>query len=165
MVSVRSRLRRRRGRAGASADKWRRAHQRRYGPTRRPGEAAQPRTSRPARSPDWTAEGDAFEGQPIEGDTVRRRRGDMQSGHAGPVLGRHLRERRRRAPGHADVRAVPRHEAVRQLPGRRAARARRRASSSSAATPARSSSGPRATIARTWSGSSSTCRRTWARRS
>lgn len=32
---------------------------------------------------DWTAEGDAFAGQPIEGDTVRRRRGDMASDHAG----------------------------------------------------------------------------------
>ena len=32
---------------------------------------------------DWKAEGAAFEGQPIEGDTVGRRRGDMHSGHAG----------------------------------------------------------------------------------
>ncbi len=32
---------------------------------------------------DWTAEGDAFRGQPIEGDTVHRRRGDMHSRHAG----------------------------------------------------------------------------------
>ena len=37
---------------------------------------------------DWTAEGsafagNAFEGQPIEGDTVRARRGDMISAHAG----------------------------------------------------------------------------------
>ena len=32
---------------------------------------------------DWTAEGDAFRGQPIEGDTVNRRRGDMHSRHAG----------------------------------------------------------------------------------
>jgi putative membrane-bound dehydrogenase-like protein len=32
---------------------------------------------------DWTAEGDAFRGQPIEGDTVHRRRGDMSSRHAG----------------------------------------------------------------------------------
>ena len=32
---------------------------------------------------DWTAEGSAFEGQPIEGDAVSRRRGDMHSGHAG----------------------------------------------------------------------------------
>jgi putative membrane-bound dehydrogenase-like protein len=32
---------------------------------------------------DWTAEGSAFEGQPIEGDTVSLRRGDMHSGHAG----------------------------------------------------------------------------------
>ena len=32
---------------------------------------------------DWTAEGSAFEGQPIEGDTVSRRRGDMHSGHVG----------------------------------------------------------------------------------
>ncbi len=42
---------------------------------------------------DWTAEGDAFKGQPIEGDTVHRRRGDMHSRHAGPVLGRHVRDR------------------------------------------------------------------------
>ncbi len=32
---------------------------------------------------DWTAEGDAFQGQPVEGDLVSRRRGDMKSGHAG----------------------------------------------------------------------------------
>jgi putative membrane-bound dehydrogenase-like protein len=32
---------------------------------------------------DWTPEGDAFRGQPVEGDTVHRRRGDMHSGHAG----------------------------------------------------------------------------------
>jgi putative membrane-bound dehydrogenase-like protein len=32
---------------------------------------------------DWTAEGTAFQGQPTEGDTVSRRRGDMHSGHVG----------------------------------------------------------------------------------
>jgi putative membrane-bound dehydrogenase-like protein len=32
---------------------------------------------------DWTAEGDAFRGQPIKGDTVARRRGDMKSRHQG----------------------------------------------------------------------------------
>ena len=32
---------------------------------------------------DWMADGPAFAGQPIRGDTVRARRGDMQSGHAG----------------------------------------------------------------------------------
>ena len=32
---------------------------------------------------DWTASGDAFRRQPIEGDTVSRRRGDMQSRHQG----------------------------------------------------------------------------------
>jgi len=32
---------------------------------------------------DWTAEGEAFTGQPIEGDVVSKRRGDMRSGHAG----------------------------------------------------------------------------------
>ncbi|MBX6311568.1 MAG: c-type cytochrome [Isosphaeraceae bacterium] len=32
---------------------------------------------------DWTAEGDAFRGQPIEGDTVRSRRKNMASQHAG----------------------------------------------------------------------------------
>jgi putative membrane-bound dehydrogenase-like protein len=32
---------------------------------------------------DWSAEGDAFRGQPVEGDTVHRRRGDMSSRHAG----------------------------------------------------------------------------------
>lgn len=34
---------------------------------------------------DWKAEGDAFEGQPIEGDTVRKRRGDMASRHQGKL--------------------------------------------------------------------------------
>src|SRR5262249_41501398 len=32
---------------------------------------------------DWTAEGDAFKGQPIKGDTVVARRGDMKSQHQG----------------------------------------------------------------------------------
>src|SRR6516165_9433531 len=32
---------------------------------------------------DWTAEGDAFKGQPIEGDTVYPRRNDMKSQHQG----------------------------------------------------------------------------------
>jgi putative membrane-bound dehydrogenase-like protein len=32
---------------------------------------------------DWTAEGDAFEGQPIRGDTVHMRRADSFSGHQG----------------------------------------------------------------------------------
>ena len=32
---------------------------------------------------DWTAEGDAFKGQPIRGDTVAKRRDDMKSGHQG----------------------------------------------------------------------------------
>ena len=32
---------------------------------------------------DWTAEGDAFKDQPIKGDTVIRRRGDMKSRHQG----------------------------------------------------------------------------------
>ena len=57
--------------------------------------------SRRARWPTGRPKGDAFKGQPIEGDTVNRRRGDMHSRHAGPVLGRHLREGRRRAQGDA----------------------------------------------------------------
>src|SRR6201997_5093990 len=32
---------------------------------------------------DWTAEGDAFDGQPIRGDTVFARRRDMKSNHQG----------------------------------------------------------------------------------
>ena len=32
---------------------------------------------------DWTAEGEAFQGQPIKGDTVVKRRGDMRSQHQG----------------------------------------------------------------------------------
>lgn len=32
---------------------------------------------------DWTAEGDAFAGQPVKGDTVHARRNDMRSDHAG----------------------------------------------------------------------------------
>lgn len=32
---------------------------------------------------DWTAEGSAFEGQPIEGDTVNGRRRDMHGAHVG----------------------------------------------------------------------------------
>ena len=43
---------------------------------------------------DWTADGDAFNGQPIKGDTVKPRRGDMQSRPPGAVLDRRLREAR-----------------------------------------------------------------------
>src|SRR5437764_10069920 len=32
---------------------------------------------------DWTAEGDAFAGQPVKGDTVSPRRADMKSRHQG----------------------------------------------------------------------------------
>src|SRR5438874_10454101 len=32
---------------------------------------------------DWRAEGDAFAGQPVKGDTVHPRRGDMHSNHQG----------------------------------------------------------------------------------
>src|SRR5215470_8675345 len=32
---------------------------------------------------DWVAEGSAFQGQPIKGDTVAPRRGDMKSDHQG----------------------------------------------------------------------------------
>jgi putative membrane-bound dehydrogenase-like protein len=32
---------------------------------------------------DWTADGDAFQGQPVKGDTVKPRRGDMSSKHQG----------------------------------------------------------------------------------
>ena len=32
---------------------------------------------------DWRAEGAAFEGQPVKGDTVTTRRGDMKSSHTG----------------------------------------------------------------------------------
>src|SRR5579871_4344240 len=32
---------------------------------------------------DWTADGDAFKGQPVKGDTVAARRGDMKSNHQG----------------------------------------------------------------------------------
>src|ERR1051325_10109977 len=32
---------------------------------------------------DWTAEGDAFKGQPVKGDTVFPRRKDMKSQHQG----------------------------------------------------------------------------------
>ncbi|WP_165249993.1 PVC-type heme-binding CxxCH protein [Paludisphaera soli] len=32
---------------------------------------------------DWTAQGEAFQGQPLEGDAIAARRSDMKSGHAG----------------------------------------------------------------------------------
>src|SRR6516225_6687554 len=32
---------------------------------------------------DWTAEGEAFKGQPVKGDMVAKRRGDMKSRHQG----------------------------------------------------------------------------------
>jgi hypothetical protein len=32
---------------------------------------------------DWTATGDAFDKQPVKGDTVSARRSDMKSGHQG----------------------------------------------------------------------------------
>ena len=67
---------------------------------------------------DWKAEGSAFDGQPVEGDTVSQRRGDMHSRHAGRFwVGTYERERRPRH-GHADFGAVPGLQTVRQLPGR-----------------------------------------------
>ena len=71
---------------------------------------------------DWTAEGSAFEGQPIEGDTVSRRRGDMHSGHAGRFWVGSYERKRRRCQGDADVGAVSGLKTVRQLSDRRAAR-------------------------------------------
>ena len=55
---------------------------------------------------DWTATGDAFEDQPIEGDTVHTRRGDSVSGHKGHVLGWHVRACRRQTAGHAHFRSI-----------------------------------------------------------
>ena len=46
---------------------------------------------------DWTADGEAFKGQPIKGDTVVTRRGDMQEPASGPILDRRLRSPRRQA--------------------------------------------------------------------
>ena len=70
---------------------------------------------------DWTAEGDAFKGQPIKGDTVAKRRGDMKSQHQGALLDRRLREARRQAAGHAHLRAVQGHASVGVVPRRRRA--------------------------------------------
>ena len=45
---------------------------------------------------DWKAEGEAFAGQPVEGDTVNARRGDMHSHHAGRFwVGTYRSEERR----------------------------------------------------------------------
>src|SRR5262249_20649664 len=45
---------------------------------------------------DWTAEGDAFAGQPVEGDTVAARRPDMKSRHEGRYwIGGYERQRDR----------------------------------------------------------------------
>ena len=68
---------------------------------------------------DWTAEGDAFTGQPIKGDTVRRPPRRQKSGHQGEYWIGRLREARRQAARDADERAVQGHAAVGQLPRRR----------------------------------------------
>ncbi len=50
---------------------------------------------------DWTAEGEAFKGQPIKGDTVVKRRTDDRSQHQGQYwIGtyEHKRRQARRAP-------------------------------------------------------------------
>ena len=46
---------------------------------------------------DWTAEGDAFKGQPIKGDTVAAAPRRHEEPAPGPVLDRRLREARRQA--------------------------------------------------------------------
>ena len=70
---------------------------------------------------DWTAEGDAFEGQPIKGDTVVAAARRHEEPAPGPVLDRRLREARRQADGHAHERAVQGHASVGELPRRRRA--------------------------------------------
>jgi len=52
---------------------------------------------------DWMAEGDAFRGQPIEGDTVHRRRGDMGRRHAGRAIGEERRRLADRLHGKGNV--------------------------------------------------------------
>ncbi len=68
---------------------------------------------------DWTAEGDAFRGQPIEGDTVHRRRGDMHSRHAGRFWIGTYDIGGDTAEGDLDLGPLPGDQAVRQLPRRR----------------------------------------------
>ena len=70
---------------------------------------------------DWTAEGDAFEGQPIKGDTVAQRRGDMKSQHQGNYWIGSYETRRRQAAGHAHLRAVQGDASVGVVPRRRRA--------------------------------------------
>ena len=49
---------------------------------------------------DWTAEGDAFTGQPIKGDTVDPRRNDKRSQHQGQFwIGGYETQRRQAAEG------------------------------------------------------------------
>ena len=49
---------------------------------------------------DWTKSGDAFEGQPVRGDTVQPRRSDSKSGHAGDYwIGTYEPERSDRSRG------------------------------------------------------------------
>ena len=50
---------------------------------------------------DWTAEGEAFVGQPIKGDTVSHGDRGSKEPASGPVLDRQLRAARRPAARHA----------------------------------------------------------------
>ena len=70
---------------------------------------------------DWTAEGDAFKGQPIKGDTVAKRRGDMKSQHQGEYWIGSYETARRQAAGHAHLRAVQGDASVGVVPRRRRA--------------------------------------------
>ena len=88
---------------------------------------------------DWTAEGDAFKGQPIKGDTVVPRRGDMQEPAPGPILDRRLRVARRQAAGHAHLGAVQGHASLGVVPRRRRAVAGHLRRAGAATTPRRSS--------------------------
>ena len=112
---------------------------------------------------DWTAQGDAFKRQPIEGDSVSRRRGDMHSRHQGRFWVGTFESRGRHAQGNTHFRPVPGFQAVRKLPDRGRLASPRPASSSSAAIRARSSFESPATIAKIWNQSWPTCPPTWAR--
>ncbi len=114
---------------------------------------------------DWTAEGNAFKGQPIKGDTVAKRRSDIEERAPGTILDRRLRAASGQGRRHAHVGAVQGHASVGDRSSSAADRGRKLASNWSAPIPKRSSRAPPAPRKRTCAASPSIYGRTWARKS
>ena len=92
---------------------------------------------------DWTAEGEAFKDQPIKGDTVHPRRGDMKSNHQGDYWIGGYEKLRRQADGHTHERAVQGDASRGRVSSSAAGRTRRRPAWNCATTTPRRPSSPR----------------------